>query len=138
MNAIDTNILIYSIDARDAVKRRKAVELIESLPESETLIPWQVACETIAVLRSMARTGQFRGDFAETAAALHACFPISMPTAAILDRSIQLQVREQVSPWDAMLIAACAEAGITRLYIEDIQSRPSLEGVEIINPFAAA
>jgi predicted nucleic acid-binding protein len=40
MNAVDTNVLIYSIDARDAGKRRRAVELIASLPESETVIPW--------------------------------------------------------------------------------------------------
>jgi len=136
MNAVDTNILIYSIDARDAAKRQQALALIESLPETETVIPWQVACEAVAVLRNMARTGQFRGDFAETAAALHACFPIAMPSVGVLDRSIRLQVRDQVSAWDAMLIAACAEAGVTRLYTEDLQSRPTIEGVEIVNPFA--
>lgn len=39
MNAVDTNILIYSIDAGDEAKRRRALELIESLPAQDTVTP---------------------------------------------------------------------------------------------------
>ncbi len=39
MNAVDTNVLIYSIDASDAVKRKRALELIESLPVADTVLP---------------------------------------------------------------------------------------------------
>lgn len=136
MNAIDTNILIYSIDSRDQAKRRLAVELIEGLPEAETVIPWQVACETAAVLQTMTRTGHFKGDYAEAVAALHGCFPIVLPVLPVLERSIRIQLRDQVSTWDAMLIAACAEAGVNRLYTEDMQGKPRIEGVEMVNPFA--
>jgi predicted nucleic acid-binding protein len=34
-----------------------------------------------------------------------------------------------------MLLAACADAGVERLYSEDVQSCPSISGVEIVNPF---
>jgi len=43
MNAVDTNVLIYSIDARDQRKRQRALELLESLPANDTITPWQVA-----------------------------------------------------------------------------------------------
>ena len=135
MNAVDTNILIYSIDSRDARKRARAVHLIQTLPESETIIPWQVACETAAVLRTMVRSGHFQGDFAQTITSLRDCFPIRVPELSTLDRSVKIHVQLQVSPWDALLIAACADAGVTRLYTEDFQSQSVIDGVQLINPF---
>lgn len=138
MNAVDTNILIYSIDARDPIKRARAIELIEKLSESDTIIPWQVACEVAAVLRVHERQGHFRGDCASAIRALRSCFPVVLPTHAVLDRSLEIQQRDQVSPWDALLIAACAEAGVTKLYTEDLQSQPSIHGVELVNPLGDA
>jgi len=135
MNAVDTNVLIYSIDARDSVKRRCALDLLESLPETETMIPWQVACEVAAVIRSMAAAGKFRGDYSEAVSALRSCFPIVLPQLSALERSLRIQVRDQVSPWDALLIAACADAGVTRLFTEDMQGQRAIEGVTLVNPF---
>lgn len=135
MNAVDTNILIYSIDAGESEKRPRALELLRSLPESSTVIPWQVACETASVLRSMSAAGRFRGDFVEAVTSLRLCFPIALPCVSTLARSLTIQTRDQVSVWDALLIAACADAGVTRLYTEDIQGRPSIDGVEFVNPF---
>ena len=123
MNAVDTNVLIYSIDASDPRKRRRALELLESLPEAQTVIPWQVACETAAVVRSMASTGKFRGDYAEVVTSLRECFPLALPQQSTLARSLRIQTRDQMSVWDALLVAACADAGITSLYTEDMQSR---------------
>ncbi|MDX2200826.1 MAG: PIN domain-containing protein [Phycisphaerae bacterium] len=135
MNAIDTNVLIYTIDVGDAGKRRRSLELIESLPESETIIPWQVACEVGAVLRKMERLGRFRGDYESTVSALRCCFPIALPGVGVLSRAARIEADTQVSPWDALLLAACAEAGVTKLFTEDIQSRRVVEGVTIVTPF---
>lgn len=44
-------------------------------------------------------------------------------------------MRDQVSPWDALLIAACADAGVTQLFTEDMQGRPVIEGVTLVDPF---
>jgi hypothetical protein len=43
MNAVDTNILLYVHDPRDASKQRAADALLDSLSEGALL--WQVACE---------------------------------------------------------------------------------------------
>ncbi len=136
MNAIDTNVLIYSIDAQDSTKRHRAISLIESLSEAETVIPWQVACEVAAVIRSMAVSGRFHGDYHEAVNSLRSCFPIALPRHSTLERSMRIQMQYQVSPWDAMLIAACADVGVRHLYTEDMQGRPEIEGVRFVNPFA--
>lgn len=128
-------ILIYSIDASEPDKRRRALALIESLPENETVIPWQVACEVAAVLKKMTRSGRFIGDYLETVTALRSTFPIALPGVAVLSRAAALEQSAQLSTWDALLIAACCEAGVRRLYTEDIQSRKVIEDVEIVHPF---
>ncbi len=53
MNAVDTNVLVYSVDQIEAVKRTKAVALLARLstPPVDTVLPWQVAGEYLNCLR---------------------------------------------------------------------------------------
>ncbi len=55
MNAVDTNILIYTHDPRDEVKQAVAVALIGTLPDGVLL--GQVACEYVAASRKLAAYG---------------------------------------------------------------------------------
>ena len=55
MNAVDTNVLIYTHDPRDPAKQNKAVALVASLADGVLL--WQVACEYIAASRKLTAYG---------------------------------------------------------------------------------
>jgi predicted nucleic acid-binding protein len=57
------------------------------------------------------------------------------PTRAVLARAEALHIG-QWSFWDAMIVAACQDAGVTRLYSEDLPGSAPPEGLEIVNPFA--
>jgi predicted nucleic acid-binding protein len=46
MNALDTNVLIYAHDPRDAFKQAIALSLVESLDDGALL--WQVVCEYLS------------------------------------------------------------------------------------------
>ena len=46
MNAVDTNVLIYSRDPRDPRKQEVANNLLASL--TDVVLLWQVACEHLA------------------------------------------------------------------------------------------
>jgi predicted nucleic acid-binding protein len=37
-----------------------------------------------------------------------------------------------------MIIAACVEGGVTRLYSEDFDAYPQVDGLEIVNPFSVS
>ncbi|MBA3514970.1 MAG: hypothetical protein H0T77_11400 [Pyrinomonadaceae bacterium] len=51
-------------------------------------------------------------------------------------RAKQLTATHNLSFWDAMIVAACTEGSITRLYTEDFDnSLKQATGVEIVNPF---
>jgi predicted nucleic acid-binding protein len=61
---------------------------------------------------------------------------LALPTVNIFDTSFRLRSRHSLSHWDSLLVAACLEAGITRLYSEDFQHGADYDGLSIVNPFA--
>jgi predicted nucleic acid-binding protein len=63
-------------------------------------------------------------------------FTLKYPTAQIFERAFVLHERYSLSHWDSLLVAACQEAGVTRLYSEDMQPGADYGGVNIVNPFA--
>jgi predicted nucleic acid-binding protein len=136
MNAIDTNLLVYAFDLDETIKGPKAVTLIESAPLGETVLLWQVACELSAVLTRIGSRSRNIPDRRAAIDSIRARFPLIPPTPAVFESSWRLRDEHQMSFWDALLLAACLDAGVTRLYTEDLQSRPVIEGVEIVNPFA--
>ncbi len=60
MNAVDTNVLFYVHDPRDAAKRVTAARLVETLGDGVLL--WQVACEYLAVSRKLEPFGYSRAQ----------------------------------------------------------------------------
>ncbi len=60
MRAVDTNILFYAHDPRDAVKQDIAVSLIRSLTDG--VLVWQVACEYLSASRKLESLGYSRAD----------------------------------------------------------------------------
>lgn len=136
MNAVDTNILVYSVCADQPKERDAARALLATLDAGNTILLWQVLCEFGAVTSKMSRQGKLDGvSHRDLVVTLRDQFPLVMPSASILDKALHIQHANQVSYWDALLLAACAEAGVRRLYTQDVQSAPIIEGVEIVNPF---
>lgn len=134
MIALDTNVLLYSCDQADRRRQRKALELVSGTVEGVLL--WQVACEFVAASRKLSAQG-FTADHAwDRLAEFLALFPLKLPTPGVLGRAQLLHARNGWSFWDAMIVAACRECGVTRLYSEDLPGRRVTEGLEIINPFA--
>ena len=41
----------------------------------------------------------------------------------------------EITAWDAMIVAACLECGVQRLYSEDLPGRVVRGPLEIVNPF---
>jgi len=138
MNAVDTNVLIYSIDEHEPSKRTKARNLIRHLRSIpvQTVLLWQVAGEFLRYSRSWEDRGELsRSNVLRYIAAFRRRFALAMPSPKVLDRSLDLSGRFRLSHWDSMLIAACLEAGITTLYTEDMGSPTSYDGLQLSNPF---
>lgn len=135
MNAIDTNILVYAFDIDAKDKGVKSLELLKNASPEETILPWQVACELGAVLTRIGPRAPKVPDRQLAIESVRARMTLAMPSPDVLDSAWQLRDAFQLSYWDALLLAACHEAGVTTLYTEDVQSQSEIAGVKIVNPF---
>lgn len=134
MNAVDTNVLIYVRDPRDPVKQQKAVQLTTGLSDGALL--WQVACEFVAASRKLAPFGFTQAQAWREVERLRVLWRLILPSENVFTRAEELTGTHNVSFWDAMIVAACMEGSITRLYTEDFDSSlTQATGVEIVNPF---
>ena len=137
MNAVDTNILIYAVDANEPVKSSRAQQFLRNIADrpEPLVIPWQVCVEFLACLRRWENTGRtVRADTEEYLGQFLEPLPTVFPTTSLLRYSLDLSSRHSLSHWDSLLIAACIDAGINRLYSEDMGDGMAYDSVLIVNP----
>jgi predicted nucleic acid-binding protein len=134
MNAIDTTILIYRHDTRDAVKQAKARQLVNTA--RPLALPWQVGCEFIAASRKLRPLGFSEDDARDALADLQAMADeVLLPVTDLWAEARSLQARYSLSLWDALLVAACVRGGVQVLYTEDMGSPRTIDSLTLINPF---
>src|SRR5437899_351889 len=139
MNAVDTNVYVYALDADEGAKQARALELFDrlTLQRADTVLLWQVAAEFLGQLRKWQSQGRLTP--AEVEAAFQrdrAMFEVRIPSEAIFQVSFDLRSRFSLSHWDSMLLAAYKDAGVTTLFSEDMDSGTDYDGLTIVNPFA--
>lgn len=131
---VDTNILVYSL-VHDDKRWSRSEELIGELLELNALrTSTQVLQEFFAVTtRKLAR------PLSPAQALVHierfAVCPVIVNDLTTIRDAARLSTREPVSFWDALILAAAAQARCARLYTEDMQHGRTIHGVKIVNPF---
>lgn len=136
MIAVDTNVLVYAVDANETEKGAKAIALLDELQSKPTVLLWQVVCEFGAVMERKKAKSTIRVDVGELASAWMDLFPLALPTRAVATKAWELKAAHQMSYWDSMLLAACVDAGVQTLYTEDLPGQSTIAGVRCVNPFA--
>ena len=134
MIALDTNILLYACDRADSRRQQIAIDLIANSRDGVLL--WQVACEFVAASRKLNAQGFTPSDAWNRLTEFLALLRLVLPTAGVLERGHRLNVTHGVSYCDALILAACAEAGVEILYSEDVPGFPTLGALQVVNPFA--
>ena len=131
--SIDSNILIYAEGAVDTRRRDIAVSMIFGIGLERIVLPMQAAGET---LRWMIR----KGGLSKTDASrrvlwwMEMCMPAAVSVEAFRS-ALKLSAEHEFQIWDAVILAASAEAGVEFLLSEDMQHGFRWSGVTIINPF---
>jgi predicted nucleic acid-binding protein len=134
MTALDTNVLIYACDKSDLRRRQIALDLVAA--STDGVLLWQVACEFVAASRKLSDQGFTPSDAWERLTDYLGVFHLLLPSAGVLPRARELHLQHGVSFWDALIVAACLDAGIDTLYSEDIPGRDAFGPLKIVNPFA--
>jgi len=133
MNAVDTNILVYARDPRDLRKHTIARALLDSF--SEGVLLWQVACEYVAASRKLSPIGFQKADAWQDIPDLRKSWQTLLPDWSVQDDAEALQKKYSLSFWDALIVAACLEGGVARLYSEDFDAYSQIESLSLVNPF---
>ncbi len=131
--AIDTNILVYSVDLDADGKHDKAIDLFAQLTPTNCVLSLQSLCEFYSAV-----TRKKLMPVADAMAQIddwQQFFPVVSAKPATLTRAFTAVKRYRLSFWDALLWATIREAGITTLLSEDFQHEQHIDGVQIINPF---
>lgn len=133
--ALDSNVLIYAEGVDDEARQRIARDTIGHLNPAAIVIPVQAVGE---MARILVRKAQRRLEDVEILAREWLDSYASMPTSVMtLRMALKLRTSHGLDMWDAVMVAAAAEAGCRLLLSEDMQDGFSWHGVTIINPFKA-
>ena len=85
MNAVDTNVLLYVHDPRDATKQATAANLLQSLTDGVLL--WQVTCEYLAASRKLVPFGYNLTQAYQDVRDLQRVWFTLLPSWSTLDRA---------------------------------------------------
>lgn len=136
---VDTNILIYCFDVRDAAKRMAARSLLRrGAAEKSICIPHQALIEFISVVTRVGRGPllpleeailQAEGFMGE--------FPVLYPDERLFRTALRGMAAYQLPWFDAHLWAYAEHYGLSEILSEDFQQGRRYGTVTIRNPFVA-
>jgi predicted nucleic acid-binding protein len=138
MHAVDTNVLVYSIDKHDRIKRAKARKLLNDLRtgSTPTYLMWQVAGELSSQLQNWQDHGRIKRTAVRRYVTLfRRLFSLVLPTPHVIDLALDPSKRYSLSHWDSMLVAACVEAQAVKLCTENMGAPRTIGSLELVNPF---
>ncbi len=130
---LDTNILIYQVDAKAPAKQERAQALTTGLyRRNEAVISTQVLQEFYNTA-----TGKLRipTHVSEALARSFAKGRVVQLAPPLLFAAMQRHAAGQFAFWDALIVEAALTAGCKTLYSEDMQHGQVVDGLRIENPF---
>ncbi len=131
---VDTNILLYAHDRSTGVKHERARQLVERLWTSgQSVLSTQVLQELCINLRRKVAP-PLPVDEIRHLIQDYLSWEIVVNNPASILHALEIEVRYQVSFWDALVLQAAEAAGAAVLYSEDLAAGQKYSGVKVINP----
>ncbi len=133
--ALDTNVLAYAEGVNGEDRKATALRILRDLAEHEVVVPAQALGELFVVLTRKAK----RDAAAARGAVLGWAdgFPLVDTTPTVVMEAMELVATHRLAFWDAVMLAAAAQAGCRVLLSEDMQHGFTWRGVTIQDPFGA-
>ena len=132
---VDTNVLLYAFDDRDAGKRDRAQAWLAACWRARCgRLSTQVLNEFYANARKRFATAISAGDARSEVRRYQQWKPwqIDQPT---IETAWAVESRYGVNYWDALMVAAAQHLGCDLLLTEDMQHDQQIDSVRVVNPF---
>jgi len=132
---LDTNVLVYAYDTRDASKQKKAQEILSSaISRDAYFLSVQVLGEFFNVVTRKIQNPMSFID-AKAIIDIFSLMPVLDLDLAMVNRAIDTHVRYDLSYWDALILAAAERAECRQVYSEDFNHKQIYNDIIVINPF---
>ncbi len=132
---VDTNVLVYARDARDAVKQERALAWMEYLWDEQCgRVSPQVLHEYYVCVTQKLKPGLSRAEARADVRALAQWLTPQDPMP-LVEEAWRLQDESPLSWWDALVIAGASAASCRYFLSEDLQAGQELAGLQVVNPF---
>ena len=133
---VDTNVLVYAYDPRDATKNAQAQFLLKTLYQQKA---GYLSAQSLAEFMNASRKLTISpADALTYAQAFAASWPVIDVTVQVVLEAGRGVRDHQFSFYDAQIWAAARLSQIPVILSEDFNSGSTLEGVRFVNPFAAS
>lgn len=135
---VDTNVLVYLHDPRDAVKQERALQALDRLiGGGHAVLSAQCLSEFFAVVTRRLPEPLTPADaLAQVERFSRACRVVAVTPAVVLEGCRGAQAHH-MSIWDALIWAAARLNQVPYVLTEDAPHGRFLEGVRFLNPFHA-
>jgi len=132
---VDTNVLLYADDTRDAAKQAQSRGwLLELWQRRSGRLSTQVLNEYYANATRKLKLPQ--GDARAKVRRFQLWQPWQIDHQTV-ETAWGIEARFGLSYWDSLIVAAASQAGCTHLLSEDMGHEQRYGAVQIINPFKA-
>jgi len=131
---VDTNIFLYAHDSLTGAKHQRALQLIDGLWASgHGVVSTQVLQElSINLQRKTAHTLPL--EEIEDIIREYSEWQVITNTPKSILGAIRVQTRYHISFWDALILQAALDAGVSILYSEDLAHGQHYGAVQVVNP----
>jgi predicted nucleic acid-binding protein len=133
--ALDSNVMIYAEGLTDDPRNAVAQNVLDGLPAGSLVIPLQAAAETLRWLIKRAKLP--RKQAVRNVDRWVARYATQATDHIVLTSAFELVSSHNLQIFDAVILAAAAEARASVLLSEDMQEGFRWRGVTVANPFAA-
>jgi predicted nucleic acid-binding protein len=134
---VDTNVFLYAIDDRHAVKRDRARAWIASCWQHRCgRISTQILNELYVNVRKKFPLAVAQGDARAQVRQYQQWRPWLVDHATV-ETAWAVESRYGFGYWDALMIAAARHQGCALLLTEDLTHEQQIDSLRIINPFLA-
>jgi predicted nucleic acid-binding protein len=136
---LDTNLLVYAIDATDSAKQAVAQKWIAKAHESrDGIVSYQVVQEWFNVVLRKAADPLSAAEASSIYSVLIEPLWRVQSSRELLYTALDLHRRDSISWWDSLIVSAAIEGGCDRILSEDLQHGRTIRGIKILNPFYEA
>jgi predicted nucleic acid-binding protein len=133
--AIDSNVLVYA-ELEPKTDKGLRAQFVLEVAATGGVLATQALLEFVAVVRR--RRLESLASAIAKAKAWAEVFEVAPTTPEVAKAAHVLVARHQFQVWDAVIWSAARMAGARLLFSEDLQDGMALDGMRVLDPFAAS